>query len=79
VGTGLTLHQRKASCNILNENTPCSSNDSKLRLFDIFRELSIKEIQKMSLTYLHAKEKLSRMSEVVINSMEIESYKIQWS
>lgn len=79
LGTGLTLHQRKTSCNIPNENTPCSSSVSKLRLFDIFRELTIKEIQKMSLTYLHEKEKLSQTSEVVINSMEIESYKIQWS
>lgn len=79
LGTGLTLHQRQTSCKIASDSLPCSSGSSKLKLFDLFTDLKVKDIRKMSLTYLHEKEKLSQTSEVTIDSMEIESYKIHWS
>lgn len=79
LGTGLTLHQREPSCRVSSANPPCSSAVSRLKLYDIFTDLKIKNAQRMSLTYLHEKEALTQNSEVNINSMELESFKIQWS
>ena len=78
LGTGLTLHQRAPSCKITHVKPPCSSATTKLRLFDIFTDLKVKDARRMSLTYLHEKEKMSPNSEVRIDSMDLESFSIQW-
>ncbi|KAK3091397.1 hypothetical protein FSP39_019585 [Pinctada imbricata] len=75
LGTGLTFHKRFVNCHFKNNACP---KELPLDIHNLFKDLKLKKVRKMSLTHLHEERELDRSEPIDIKPMELESFYLTW-
>ena len=78
-GTGLTIHRRAVSCDFPSHDVSYCSDDSRILVGRLFKDILAKTVQNTSLTYLYEHNLLVRDSSIELVPMEMQSFRLTWN